>query len=419
MTVTPSARLVSSDVRIHNLGVVLQYLDRNGPSARAEIADATGLVRSAMTPIIADLEAAGLIRDATDFKQPDPVPGRTGRPRRALEIDGSGFAIVAVQMSLGEVIFDVVDLAGRRLLREVHEVATPFGDAPAFADLVRDILTPALQAISLTAIPVQLFAVVTAGVTTGSSIVPKAIDLGWQNVDLGSLLGERLPTFPLGIVIVNDANVSAYAEFNALRGEAETALIRDMAYVKSNTGIGGGVVVDGKPFVGSNGRAFEPGHLVVDPDGLLCACGNRGCLVTVAGPEIVLHDAGLDVFLAERGLPMALEELLRRRVAGDRRADEAILKAARWIRLALGSIVNLLEPQALVLGGYLGGFVDDLRELPLIFVDNLGIGDLRGSAAILPATRGRFSAVEGALALGRESLLQVPSLIPQPGGALE
>ena len=124
-------------------------------------------------------------------------------------------------------------------------------------------------------------------------------------------------------------------------------------YASGEIGVGGGLVLGGELFRGYRGFGGEFGHTTVEPDGLPCACGSRGCLETRAGLEPLLAAAGLNgdaVHARGSGKPVA--ELVRRAQEQDPTALAALADCGRWLGVALGTVVNLLSPQAIVLGGH-------------------------------------------------------------------
>ncbi|MFT4210414.1 MAG: ROK family protein [Microbacterium sp.] len=406
--------LSASDLRTHNLGLVLSHVDRAGAIARSELATLTGLAPGAITLLVSELSDAGLLREAASERSRELRPGR---PRRSLEIAGAAIALLGLQFAVDEVRLSAVDLAGRSLLRDVRSVRTPIGDPAAVADqlaaLVEEMRT-GLAARGVTA--VFLVVVVPAPVLQPDEFVPMAIDLGWVGVDLSGLLRERIPDLPLGTRVVNDANAAAYAEFAELQSRGER--VSDMIYLKSDTGIGGGAITAGRPLAGVDGIAFEPGHIVVVPDGIECACGKRGCLVTVAGPDVVVAQAGLSRFRDEHGLPQALAELARRDESGDAAAAMALAGALRWIGIALANCVAILQPQFAVVGGYLADHVERLRELPMASVSSLGGFPGDTAVGIVPAALGPFSGVDGALLQWRRELLRDPRGLQEAAGGV-
>ncbi len=177
---------------------------------------------------------------------------------------------------------------------------------------------------------------------------------GFQDLDLVEMLGKALgrPVF-----MDNDANCAAWAEhrFGAGRGT------RHFLCVTLGTGVGGGIVVDGRPYRGARGGAAEIGHVLVDPDGPVCGCGRRGCWEQYASGQALMR-------AAREGLPGVSGGLLREWTGGDpdRLTGPLITDAARegdpfaqgivddlgrWIGWGLASLVNILEPERIAIGG--------------------------------------------------------------------
>ncbi|MFJ3419991.1 ROK family protein [Streptomyces sp. NPDC086082] len=131
-----------------------------------------------------------------------------------------------------------------------------------------------------------------AGPVVGSSqLVPAAIDFGWRTTDLRALVAAELPLLDVPVDVVNDANMAALAEYPALAAEG-VEHPDTVAYIKADTGVGGGLLVNGRVHSGSHAMAGEIGHLPIALDGPNCLCGSRGCLAMYIGPEPLLHAAG-------------------------------------------------------------------------------------------------------------------------------
>lgn len=398
--------MASSDVRDHNLGLVLRSLDRLGPAARAEIALETGLARSAMSNLSAVLLASRLIRVAEGQVSP-----RVGHPLERLELDGRHLAFIAAQVEVDETLVTAQDLAGRTIYREVVNRKTPRENAAAVADMVSESIdrcTAATESSGGNALSLDL--IVPGLVPCGSEIVSYALDLGWIDVPFRALVSDRIAgNFASGIHLSGDAQFAAYGEYSALRAEESFAGFTDMLYVRSATGIGGGVIMNGEILRGSQGTIFTPGHIIVDPHGALCECGRRGCLVTVADPEIVLRKAGLQSLRQDKGLPEALEELVKRVLSADRQAIDAVDEAMEWIKVIVDNAIHMYEPQVVVLGGYLAAFPARIAQLADLTIERLGYGGIRRKDAILPARLGAFAALQGALEQRRQEALGFPA----------
>lgn len=165
---------------------------------------------------------------------------------------------------------------------------------------------------------------------------------GWEQVPLPQLFAQA---FAAPVRVDNDANVAALGEwrFGAGRGVA------DLLYVTVSTGVGGGWILDGRPYRGWAGMAGEIGHTVVDPNGPICLCGKRGCVERLASGPYMAHDVA-----AALGLPAAqvTGELVAQWAAEGEETAVAILdRGARSLGIGLGNAANLLNPGRIVLGG--------------------------------------------------------------------
>lgn len=184
-------------------------------------------------------------------------------------------------------------------------------------------------------------------------------NLALREVDLGGRLGKALG---VPVYVDNDANVATWAEhrFGCGRGT------RDFLCVTLGTGVGGGIVANGRPYRGAHGGAAEIGHMLVDPDGPVCGCGRRGCWETVAAGsalerrarEGLAERADSALYGLTRGDPAQLTGPMVTDAAraGDAFARDVVDETARWIGLGLASLVNILEPERIAIAG---GVVDD------------------------------------------------------------
>jgi predicted NBD/HSP70 family sugar kinase len=188
-----------------------------------------------------------------------------------------------------------------------------------------------------------------AGPVGTDQTVVAAADFGWQQtVRLGAMIAAELPGVDCPLDVVNDGNAAALAEYHANPRHP-----RGLVYIEAGTGIGGGVVLDGRIHTGSHGIAGEPGHIPVALDGPDCVCGARGCLVCYAGPEAVLTAAGLGDALARDGLESALDLFTAAVAAADPAALAALDTAGRALAAAVMAITALLDVDEIMLGGLL------------------------------------------------------------------
>jgi glucokinase len=189
----------------------------------------------------------------------------------------------------------------------------------------------------------------------GRGIVTNAPNLpGWSDVPLQQLIRDRagVPAW-----IENDANAGAVAEHRLGAGRGSQHLV----LVAVGTGVGGGLVLDGKLYHGASGGAGEVGHMVVDPDGALCGCGRAGCLEAVASGRALDKAAqaiaasqpnGMLVQIAKREAEEPGARILDLAATeGDVAAIEALQRAGRFLGAGLANLVNLLNPDVIALGG--------------------------------------------------------------------
>ena len=189
-------------------------------------------------------------------------------------------------------------------------------------------------------------------------------NLPWKNVPLAAMMSRATAA---KVQLANDADMAALGEFHHGAGRGT----KNMVYITWSTGVGGGLIVDGKLHRGAHGTAGEVGHMIVDPDGPLDNCGQRGCLEALVSGRAVA---------AQTGRPAA--ELFALAARGDREARTVVDRAARYMGTALISLTNALDPEIFVIGGGVS------RSWKLVYPTM--IQTLRSSPFIKPARRPRL-----------------------------
>ncbi|GAA1496400.1 ROK family transcriptional regulator [Paeniglutamicibacter kerguelensis] len=339
-------------MRRHNLSIVARYLLENGPSSRSQIADGTGLTRGSVTALAAVLLDAAIIHEAS----PENARGK-GRPLTLLSLAADHVAILALQLDADRVTGFLTTITGEPLLRIAEQHGRPMGQPEPVLDVMASVLGRTLDACQdLGRRLADMTVVVFAPVGGEPPVVIADTDLGWGAVDVLGGLRQREPRMPPDAALLPDAPLAASAELVRLKDTL------DMIYLKSNSGIGGAIILNGTVVEGAHRLAGAFGHVPLVPDGEPCGCGQRGCLVTVAGPDAVLHAAGLGPLLVAGGLEAALDELTDRVLAGEPLALAAWDGAAGWIARALQILAMSIDPQAIVLGGYWARLADSVAR---------------------------------------------------------
>jgi glucokinase len=299
-------------------------------------------------------------------------------------------------------------IAAARITMEGAVEATTVAPTPARD---RDQALAAIEAAASAVIDDDVVAIgvgMAGLVDVRSGVLLSAPNLVWRNLSVSEGLGMK---FELPVTVDNDATAAAWAEsrLGASRG------YEDSLFVGVGTGIGGGIVAGGALLRGAHGLAGEIGHIIVEPGGPLCGCGNRGCWEQVAGGSAIAR-AGRRAVTDEPGSTIArLAGGDPRRATGElvteaaRDGDAAALvivtTVARRIGEGIAGLVNVLDPEIVVVGGGVGESEDllmgPLRDAYLASVEGV---DVRPEVAIVPALLGNDAGAIGAALLALEAV---------------
>lgn len=346
-----TAGMSSVAVRAHNRRLLLQLLRLRGEATRARLATDSGLSPAAVTNVVAELVQDGLVQEG-GAAPAAKGHARLGRPGALLSLARGRNAVLAVQIGAGVLQVGVCDLEARLLASQLDRFAST---APPFEVLERAVvmLQNAVAAAGLDLADVVGVGVGAAGlVDRGQRVNLSSPTLGWTNVAMADFFEDAL-----GLPTVVDHNVRAMA-----MGEMSYGLgrgLESLAFVYVRTGVGAGLVLGGRDYRGGTHGAVEFGHIRVEPGGEPCTCGSRGCLETVASDGIIrtkVAAAGLleGIPAPEDGLPAAwVSALMQAAQQGDPQAVAIKDELVEHLATALLAVINLLNPQLIVLGGLL------------------------------------------------------------------
>lgn len=325
----------TEELRRANLRAILQTVHTHGPTTRAVLTKQLGLNRSTIGALTGELQSLALVSEESA-----PVGGRSGRPSH-LVVPREDNVVVAVDVGVDRIAVALVGLGGQVLERRTrgHQRGEHDVDhvVDAVAQMAEDVLATRAGARCL-----GIGVAVPGAVRSGDGLVRFAPNLGWVDEPFTELLAKRLGR---PVETGNDANLGVLAEH--LRGAAVG--YSDVVYLSASVGIGGGFLMGGRPLKGTNGYAGEVGHMQVDSEGPVCRCGAVGCWETKVGENVLLRHAGR---LAGGG-PPAVAEVIVAAQEGDARAAEAVGEVADWCGVGIRAIVNLFNPEIVVLGGCL------------------------------------------------------------------
>ena len=385
-------------LRRRNLSTVLGQVHRTGQLSRSALTRSTGLSRSTIAALVADLQSRGLVDEG-----PAASTGTRGRPSTLVHTRPDGIGVVAVDVQVARSTVALVGLGGA-VRDRVHLDHAPHGqDVGAVVAALTALVADMIDAAAPTRV-VGVGISVAGIVRGGDGHVHLAPNLGWRDVHLAAQVQSGLPPAAPTVRVGNEADLGAMAEH--VRGAGTGT--DDLVYVSGEVGVGGGVIVGGRPLVGSAGYAGEVGHMVVDPAGRPCHCGSRGCWETEVGQDALLDLLGRG---PGRGHD-AVDQVLADAAAGDAWAQDALATLGGRLGLGLANLVNLFNPQKVVLGGMFGRAHPHLADAVRAELDRRALGPARALAELCPAQLGEDSSLLGAAELALSATLADPTTIP-------
>ncbi|MFB7212166.1 ROK family protein [Streptomyces sp. NPDC056255] len=363
-----------------NLERVVRAVRMAGSLTQAEIARSTGLSAATVSNIVRELKDGGTV---------EVTPTSAGgRRARSVSLSGDAGIVIGVDFGHTHLRVAVGNLAHQVLAEEAEPLDVDASSAEGFGraeQLVR-------RLIETTGIgPDKVIGVglgvpgpidVESGTLGSTSILP-----GWTGINPSRELEGRLG---VPVYVDNDANLGALGELVWGSGRG----VKDLAYIKVASGVGAGLVIDGRIYRGPGGTAGEIGHITLDESGPVCRCGNRGCLETFTAARYVLP-----LLQPSHGSDLTMERVVQLAREGDPGCRRVIGDVGRHIGSGVANLCNLLNPSRVVLGGSLA----EAGELVLApirdSVSRYAIPSAARQLSVLPGALGGRAEVLGALAL--------------------
>jgi predicted NBD/HSP70 family sugar kinase len=377
----------NEQTRRHNLSTVLTHLHHSGALTRAELTRRTGLNRSTIGALVAELADKELVHETLDGAH-----ASVGRPSPRVH-PNPNIAALALNPDVDALIIGVVGLGGVVHRRVRHATAVP-PTAAQTVKLVRRLLEelrPELDHYSVVGMGLAIPGLVRAA----DGQVTLAPHLGWRDEPLARKIEE---TTGYATFAGNDANVGMIAEtlFGAGQG------VSDLVYLNGSTsGIGAGVLVEGRPLSGARGFAAELGHTLINSRGQACHCGKRGCLETEVNLARLLEVIGQQSLDADE-LDLALTR------ATGRALRQEIQRQVDLLGEAIAGFMSVFDPEMVLLGGFLGSLYGAMPERLRERVDQLCLAPLAGSVRIERARLRSRLLMIGAAELAFQPLIADP-----------
>ena len=392
--------LGASSIRAQHSRLILNLLWKEREISRAELARCTNLSRSTVSAIINDLLNTGLVKETR------AGISSGGRRPIILEFQDQSSFIVGIELGATHVSCILTDL--RCNVRASWSAPAPVRDDP---DVALKKMTTAVRSV-LEADGVKKSQVLGIGVAVPSPvdherpgellplIVPK-----WAGYNIATHLRK---SFKRPVFIDNDANLGALAELWWGVGSS----VQNLAYIKVATGIGAGLIIDGRIFRGSGGVAGEIGHTAIDPNGPRCVCGLNGCLATFIGTPALLQRAReqLRASGSNRPAPANIDELVDAALNGDPTSVDLIHYAGEKLGVGVANMVNLLNPEMVILGGGIARAGDLLLNAVRETIRGLSLPASISNVEIRTTGLNEWGIAVGAATLALEAALDSPAL---------
>lgn len=384
-----------------NRSRVIDALRELGVASRADVARHTGLSRTTISGLVAEMRDEGLVVDRPDGEANGQAPG-AGRPATPIGLSPRAGAALGIDFGKRHLAVVIADLSHTLLAEDQREMEEGYDSRTgmeAATELAEEVLErsglPRSQILGVgLGLPGPIHG--PSGQIGSSDILP-----GWADLRVAQEMESRLR---LPVRVDNDANLGALAElfWGAGRGASE------LVYLKVATGIGAGLVIRGRLFHGAGGTAGEIGHLTIDEHGPLCRCGNRGCLETFAA-----GDALVELLRSSLGHELTVEEIVEQAGQGDVACARAIADAGRHLGHAVGAICNLMNPERVVVGGSIGQAGDLLLGEMREAVRRRAVLSAAQDVEIVAGVLGERAEVLGAtaLVLGDAEVAPVPEAV--------
>lgn len=339
-------------VRELNLSLVLRFIHNEAPVSRSQIAQATGLNKSTVSSLVEDLLERQLVHE-TGINSVG-----TGRPATLLEINPHAGGIIGAELGVDFIAVALTDFTGNILWRQLADVNSNDAQEKTIAKILEltDKAIDVCKDHGLYLLGLGLSVPGTAD--SENAVLVFAPNLQWRNISFRDIFLEHNG---VNVYVENDANAAAIAEH--LFGVARKC--DDFIFVVVGIGIGGGLFLNGKLYRGKDGYAGEIGHtpIVSEPYQNPCHCGNLGCWETYANQSSLIQrvqkrlenkqDSIIPGLMSEQGAPLTLPIIKQAADKCDREALEALTETGTALGLGLASLIDIFNPEKIILGGSL------------------------------------------------------------------
>lgn len=374
-----------------NKTIVLDTIRQRQPLSRADISATIGLNKATVSSLVSELIDCHLV---TEIGPGESSGGR--KPTLLLFNKHAGFAI-GVDIRVSDLLAVLVDLEGN----VIREKSVPLEDVTPtnVVDQIRKTIRLISRKIPDSPYGIVGIGIGVPGLVDENNQVVSAPNLGWDQIDLMTILASEFDT---NVHIDNEANAGAIGE--KLFGAGVDA--RNLIYLSIGVGIGAGIIVGGELYRGASNFSGEVGHMTIAEDGPLCRCGNRGCWETLASEKTLMNRFNQH----SPDSPSKYEDILNAAKKGDATAIELFKEIGSQLGVGLANLINILNPELIVIGNRLSIAGDLLQSTMLRTIEERSLSYHRKKTRVDFAKLNIRSTALGAASLPITSFLENPDI---------
>ncbi|SDC65614.1 ROK family protein (putative glucokinase) [Paenibacillus sp. UNCCL117] len=378
-----------------NKYLVLDMIRKHFPISRADISARTGLNKATVSALVNELIESGF---ASETGLGESSGGR--KPMMLLFNERAGFAI-GVDLGVNYMLAVLTDLSGRVVKQKKIELAEL--EAGAVTSKLKKTIRALIADVPPSPYGIIGIGVGVPGLVDDQGSVLSAPNLGWADVPLQTVLADE---FGLEVVIDNEANAGALGEKEFGAGQH----VSNLLYISVGMGIGAGIILHDALYRGVSGFSGEVGHMALAQDGPLCGCGNRGCWETFASEKALLLHAQTAVAAirpaaepddgsGDAEVSVGLDMLIRLARQEDSQAQQVFAETGRWLGTGIANLVNVFNPELIVIGGPLSLASAWIKEAVHESLDKRSLAYHRSRTSVAYSQLGHTSGALGAASL--------------------
>ena len=312
--------------------------------------------------------------------------------------------VLAIDIGGTKILTALVSNENKIIAREYHRTLAHEG-TQAVANRLFSAIDHLLAHKNIDLSQLHSISIAAAGaIDLARGIITLTPNIGWRNFPLRDLIHQK---YKIKTYLTNDAKAAALCEHELGAGKG----VRNLIYITVSTGIGGGIIIDNKLYTGARGSAGEVGHMTIEVNGQRCNCGNIGCWETLASGTAMAEEAKRRIKQGEKSsltdmVEGKIEHITAEKVeaaarSGDTLAQEVIQKTATYLGIGLVNLVNIFNPEMIVVGGGLSKMGDLLLNPARQVVKERAYEMAFQAVRIVPAQFGDDAGILGAVIFAR------------------